>query len=753
MQISIDTSDNVVVLSGQESLRHLQSLILPRKYLGTGLNPGDIVQINFPDKSLLCKLSSSAHDSTDCVLMSDVVAKRISPPLLDHPRNILVERMSSDEPPEIIKLEISVFLNADQIQCPEIFEETEAFKEVIRNICAIFVLADGFDIDLTSYPAFQSWALGLEVLRANTNSGQKFGVVGPCTEIIIHSIRFGELASRNDDQPSISGLCDVQSSLEREIRNPRRTTTNVLLIGPSGCGKTTLVRCIAASLGANLFKFECRVSQVPGENSLLSSIEKIVRLAKISNRRTIVLLEDLEQYCPKRMVDQRLGVDIMCSEMMQGLDMLTRTGNITVICTTRNVEAINPKIRRPGRIDRDVYIKVPDEAQRREIINGLLKYFQPSSSSGNVEDLLQFIARRTPAYVGGDLVTLLKMARGFASNGHVTTEDVEKALLTVRPVSILTNPYLIERDSSLTLDSLGGLHTLKRTLDMAIFKPLEHPDRFLRFGLSLPKGILMYGPPGCAKTTVARCLATEMNRHLIAVSAAQIYSPYVGDSEQLLAQIFQQARMCAPSIIFIDEIGKSRCVIDRIYQVLILRLFISDSIVGTRGTSDMKRSNDVQTKLLSTLLIEMDGVGLKVQSNHNSENHILIIGATNRPDMIDDALLRPGRFDRLIYVPAPDPIERCDILHKILKAMPLAVDVDLRQIAADTKNYSGADLVNLCNETALEALTLDREAAELRMSHFVGTLEKLKPSLTNLQIQWYEEYYRNQDQRPPVSGQ
>lgn len=160
----------------------------------------------------------------------------------------------------------------------------------------------------------------------------------------------------------------------------------------------------------------------------------------------------------------------------------------------------------------------------------------------------------------------------------------------------------------------------------------------------------------------------------------------------------------------------------------------------------------MQTKLLSTLLIEMDGVGLKVQSNHNSENHILIIGATNRPDMIDDALMRPGRFDRLIYVPAPNSIERYDILHKITKAMPLAEDVDLKRVAADTQNYSGADLVNLCNETALDALTLDREANELVMCNFVDTLGKLKPSLTSMQIQWYEEYYRNQqDQGPAVS--
>lgn len=160
--------------------------------------------------------------------------------------------------------------------------------------------------------------------------------------------------------------------------------------------------------------------------------------------------------------------------------------------------------------------------------------------------------------------------------------------------------------------------------------------------------------------------------------------------------------------------------------------------MGTRATN--QRNNDVQTKLLSTLLIEMDGVGLKVQSNHNPKNHILIIGATNRPDMIDDALMRPGRFDRLIYVPAPDCEERLDILKQITSKMPLQDDVDLDAVARETVNYSGADLVSLCNETALEALSKDKHVTKLSMQHFVFTLKDMRPSLTSSQLQWYEDF-------------
>ena len=169
-----------------------------------------------------------------------------------------------------------------------------------------------------------------------------------------------------------------------------------------------------------------------------------------------------------------------------------------------------------------------------------------------------------------------------------------------------------------------------------------------------------------------------------------------------------------------------------------------DAIVGCRS-ADQKGKQDVQMKLLSTLLIEMDGVGLKVQSNHNPENHILIIGATNRPDAVDDALMRPGRFDRLIYIPAPNESEREDILREITKPMSLAEDVDFTVLAKETRNYSGADLINLCNETALEKLVQDRNAQQLCAHDFLTTLSKLKPSLTRSQLEWYENYHSNQD--------
>lgn len=664
----------------------------------------------------MCKLV--LHDSNDCVVISDLVTHTLNPQPQESPE-VFVQKLSSSSTAAIVnRLELDLILDGDRIHDIAIYEDPVELQDMIRSICRMFVLCDDCELRLGSHDLLKDWAITkLKVLSTNTD--QRPGVVTAATDIIIRNIRFEGALNQIDDS-ALGGLSSMQSALEAEIRSG----CNVLLVGPSGCGKTSLVMQVRRAWDASLFKLECSpVQGVIGENALLERMHTFGRLSRISTKPTILLVEDAEQFA-----DQ--------PSFLQGLDRLHSVSTISVICTTRNAEAISPKLRRPGRVDRELFIKVPNEEQRRDIVKKLLATFEPTQSQD--PQLVEFITNRSPAFLGGDLVELFKLAKRFAGEQRAITEaGIRQALLSVRPVSVRTNAYLVQNDPAMRLVCLGGLLDLKKTLDMSIFKPLAHPDRFLRFGLSLPKGILLYGPPGCAKTTVAKCLANEMNRHLIAVSAAQIYSPYVGDSEQLLAQLFHQARMSAPSIIFIDEIGKYVCLCCPQQCLIVSRS--PDAIVGCRPT-DQKRGNDVQTKLLSTLLIEMDGVGLKVQANHNVDNHILIVGATNRPDLIDDALMRPGRFDRLMYVPAPNPAERHDILRRITRSMPLAADVDLALLGRETRNYSGADLKSLCNESALDALSLDLDARELTMQHFLRTLKNLKPSLTSSQLDWYDDW-------------
>lgn len=272
---------------------------------------------------------------------------------------------------------------------------------------------------------------------------------------------------------------------------------------------------------------------------------------------------------------------------------------------------------------------------------------------------------------------------------------------------------------------------------------MMYPEAFARLGLSRPRGVLLYGPPGCAKTTLVRAAATSSHCSFLSVSGADLYSPYVGDSEKALAQLFRQARACAPCILFLDEI---------------------DSLIGSR--SGGQTPNSVQTRLLSVLLNEMDGVGLKTlerrgpertlqpeggeqqlpdcappqtESQEVSNQEVMVVAATNRPDCIDSALLRPGRLDHIIYVPPPDQQARLAILTLRTESMPVDADVRLEELAAKTELYSGADLENLCKEAALLALQDENMAASsVRHSHFLRSLGRMSPSLTALQIHAYQ---------------
>lgn len=288
-----------------------------------------------------------------------------------------------------------------------------------------------------------------------------------------------------------------------------------------------------------------------------------------------------------------------------------------------------------------------------------------------------------------------------------------------KPSSIHSSEVSIYKTTE-TFSTIGGMTDLKQTLQTSVLRGLDHSETFRKFNLNIPKGILLYGPPGCAKTTFAKCLATEANMTFIATSGAEVYSPYVGCAEKFISKIFDAARKNSPCLIFLDEI---------------------DTLIGKRSTGSSSTS-DVQTRILSTLLTEMDGIGLKMRSANllASENKILVVAATNRPDMIDDALMRPGRFDRLIHVPPPDFESRLGILRIYSKKMPFAEDVDLEVLANLTESFSGSDICNLCNEVAMFAFMRSLDVTQITGRDFEEVLAKTKSSLTSKQIQWYYDF-------------
>jgi len=401
------------------------------------------------------------------------------------------------------------------------------------------------------------------------------------------------------------------------------------------------------------------------------------------------------------------------------MDGLTPRGNVIVIGATNRINDLDPALRRPGRFDREIEIGVPDKKGRLEIL-------QVHTRGMPLKDVdLEEIAAITHGYTGADLAALCREAAMIALRRYmpeinlredrvppevlekmvVTKEDFMKAFKEVVPTA-MREVYI--ETPNVRWDDIGGLEDVKQELRECVEWPLKHPEAFERMGIKPPKGVLLFGPPGCGKTLLAKAVATESEANFISVKGPELLSKWVGESERGIREVFRRARTVSPAIIFFDEIDALAPRRDLIY--------------GDAG---------VTQRVVSQLLTEMDGlIVLK---------DVVVIGATNRPDMLDPALLRPGRFDRLIYVPPPDEDTRYKILKIYTKNMPLADDVNLREIAKKTQYYSGADIEALCREAAMMALRRDINAENVKMEDFERALEKVGASLNERIVKAYEE--------------
>jgi transitional endoplasmic reticulum ATPase len=436
------------------------------------------------------------------------------------------------------------------------------------------------------------------------------------------------------------------------------------------------------------------------------------------NAPSIIFIDELDSIAPKREevtgeVERRV-----VAQLLALMDGLKGRGKVIVIGATNRPNAIDPALRRPGRFDREIEIGVPDRNGRKEVLQ-IHTRGMPLAADVSVDEL----ADRTHGFVGADLMALGREAamhtlrrilpqinleeetisQEVLSKVQVTKEDFEEALKIVEPSAMREVMLEIPK---IKWSNIGDLEDVKQELIEAVEWPLKYPDSFTKLGLRPPVGILLFGPPGCGKTLLAKAVATESEANFIPIRGPEVFSKWVGESEKMIREVFRKARMAAPAIIYFDEL---------------------DSIAPRRG---LWEGSKVYESVVNQILAEMDGL--------EQLKNVLVLASTNRPDIIDTALLRPGRFDRLILVPAPEADGRLEIFKVHTKNMPIAKDVDLVELAQLTDGFSGADIENLVREAGTIALREDRKTQEIKREHFEEALKKSRPSITPDLIKQYQ---------------
>ncbi|MBD3155491.1 MAG: CDC48 family AAA ATPase [Candidatus Aenigmarchaeota archaeon] len=519
----------------------------------------------------------------------------------------------------------------------------------------------------------------------------------------------------------------IREMIELPLRHPElfdrlgiEAPKGVLLYGPPGTGKTLLARAVANESGANFYSVSGPEIFSKWYGQTEKNLRKIFDDAE-KNSPAIIFIDEIDAMAPKREevtgeVERRT-----VSQLLTLMDGLKQRGKVIVIAATNRKNALDPALRRPGRFDREIEIGVPDKKGRKEVLQ-IHSRHMPLEKDVNMDKLADI----TYGYVGADLESLAKEAAMHAlrrllpeikwkEEGElpedvleklsVTQEDFEYALKIVEPSAM--REVMIEVPTVKWKD-VGGLADVKQELKEAVEWPLKNPESFERMGITPPKGILLYGPPGCGKTMLAKAVANESNSNFISVKGPELFSKWVGESEKRVRELFRRAKQVSPSIIFFDEI---------------------DALVPKRGSS---RGENVSEKVVSQMLTELSGL----EDLHD----VVVVAATNRPDILDTALLRPGRFDRKILVPQPDEEARLKILEIKTKKVPIQKDVKLKNIAKETEGYSGADLEVLVREAAMHALRKDNKSDKVTKKDFEHAIENIKPSLNKDIIKFYQQF-------------
>ena len=575
----------------------------------------------------------------------------------------------------------------------------------------------------------------LKLVVVNTNPTKEIVVVTEDTEI-----EFNPQAVEVKDEPNlvinyedIGGLQEeikkVREMVELPLKHPEiferlgiEAPKGVLLHGPPGTGKTLLAKAVASETKSNfkLINGPEIMSKFYGESekNLRSAFEDAEKEAP-----SIIFIDEIDAIAPKREEVHGEVERRVVAQLLGLMDGLKNRGKVVVIAATNRPNSLDPALRRPGRFDREIEIGVPSAEGRLEV----LKIHTRGMPLGK-DIQLKEVAKITHGFVGADLSALAKEAAMIVlrrvmpdlnfdgEEGSpipqevlqklvLTQDDFKEALKIVRPSAM--REVLVEKPDTTWAD-IGGLDKVKDKLEESIEWPLKKPEAFKKMGISPPKGILLYGPPGTGKTLLAKAVANQSEANFILVNGPSLLSKWVGESEKAVREIFRKARQTAPTILFFDEI---------------------DALAPKRGMSST--GSRVGERIVNQMLTEMDGL--------ETLNDVVIIAATNRPDIVDPALLRPGRFDRIIMSPVPEEASRKKIFEVHTKKMPLAEDVNIEELARKTESYVGADIEGVCREAGMIALRESFDNEKVSMKHFEEALTKVRPSVDKEIEKTYKE--------------
>jgi transitional endoplasmic reticulum ATPase len=497
-------------------------------------------------------------------------------------------------------------------------------------------------------------------------------------------------------------MAQIREMIELPLRHPQLFKTlgvkpprGVLLFGPPGSGKTLIARAIANETGAFFFLLNGPeiMSKMAGEAE--ANLRKAFEEAE-KNSPAIIFIDELDSIAPKREKTQGEVEKRVVSQLLTLMDGLKGRGHVVVIAATNRPNALDPALRRFGRFDREIDIGVPDEVGRMEVLRIHTKNMKLS------EDVdLADIAKSTHGFVGADLAALCTEAALQCIREKMDLIDIEDDTIDAEILDAMavtnehfrfaqgqTNPSSLRETvveiPDVTWDDIGGLEDVKKNLQEMILYPIEHPDKFHKFGMQPSKGVLFYGPPGCGKTLLAKAVAHECSSNFISIKGPELLTMWFGESEANVRDVFDKARGASPCVLFFDEL---------------------DSVGVARGSSqgDAGGAGD---RVLNQLLTEMDGVG--------SKKNLFFIGATNRPDILDEALIRPGRLDQLIYIPLPDKPSRTNVIKAVLRKSPVHPNVSMDFLSELTEGFTGADLTELCQRATKAAIREAIEAEEQR---------------------------------------